>query len=235
MATGTLAPSPVQTILDINGVAVSGAKITTYIANSSTLVATYSDVNLTTPNANPIVADSAGRFVAYLAPGSLYKFIVTTAAGAALWTQDYIPSTPSSASSVDISVTFGETVTAGQAVYVSSGDDGKTTGYAYKADSGNAYSSTSNTVGLAPNAVSISAVGIIRVVGSVSGLTSLTAGALYYVGTSGAITATAPGLARLIGQADTTTSIVVSGGATSAGAGVFGGDANTVFGVEMLS
>jgi hypothetical protein len=60
-----------------------------------------------------------------------------------------------------------------------------------------------------PNAISSLGNGTIRTVGTVTGLSSLTVGGIYYIGTAGAITTTAPSNARKIGQADTTSSLVV--------------------------
>ncbi|HMJ86495.1 MAG TPA: hypothetical protein VK504_25130, partial [Vicinamibacterales bacterium] len=51
--------------------------------------------------------------------------------------------------------------------------------------------------------------GTIRKDGIVTGMSSLTIGAVYYIGTAGAITTTAPTNKRVIGQADTTASILV--------------------------
>lgn len=97
MASGSLCPSPYQTVLDTNGNPVSGAKITTTLAGTSTPVATYTDQALTVPNANPIIADSAGRYVAFLTPGVGYKFAIADAASVPIRTVDGIlaaPATP---------------------------------------------------------------------------------------------------------------------------------------------
>jgi hypothetical protein len=82
-ATGTLVPALYQTVLDANGNPVAGAKVCTYLAGTSTPAVTYTDVNLTVPNSNPIVADTAGRWAAYLTPGTGYKFILQDATGTA--------------------------------------------------------------------------------------------------------------------------------------------------------
>ena len=66
---GTLTPTPYQTVLDGDGVAVSGALINTYDAGTTDRATTYTTSDLSVANANPIVADSAGRYVAYLAAG----------------------------------------------------------------------------------------------------------------------------------------------------------------------
>lgn len=210
MATGTLTPSPYQTVLDANGNPVSGAKINTYIAGTSTPVATYTDVGLTVANANPIVADSSGRYVAFLSPGGSYKYVITDALGAAIRTIDNITAVPTASASLDVTGTAGETLTAGLAVYLSDGSGGKTAGQWFKADSANGYSSsTAIAVGMTPAAIASGATGSIRVAGTETGLSSLTVGTTYYAGAAGALTATAPVNARVIGVADTTSSLVL--------------------------
>jgi hypothetical protein len=82
-ATGTLMPSPYQTVLDSNGDPVNAAKVCTYTAGTTTPLATYSDSALTIPNANPIRTDSAGRFVAWLTTGLTYKIIYQDSTGTA--------------------------------------------------------------------------------------------------------------------------------------------------------
>ena len=87
MATGTVMPSPVFTGLDNNGDPLSGGKLYTYAAGTTTPLATYSDVGLTTPNANPIILDSGGRATVFLSATS-YKFVLKTSADVTVWTQD---------------------------------------------------------------------------------------------------------------------------------------------------
>lgn len=101
MSLGTVMPSPYQTLLDANGNPVVGGLVYTYVAGTvSTPIATYTSVDLGTPNANPIVTDSAGRFVAFLSPGMSYKFVYTTSAGVtAAPPCDNITTVPSGSSS----------------------------------------------------------------------------------------------------------------------------------------
>lgn len=77
------------TVLDTNGNPVSGAKIHTYIAGTSTPLTTYSDAALSVANANPVVCDSAGRAVIYL-QNQAYKVIVADASDVTLYTQDNV-------------------------------------------------------------------------------------------------------------------------------------------------
>lgn len=212
MATGTLTPTPYQTIFDDNGDPVSGAKITTYQAGTTTLAATYSDVGLTTPNANPIIADAAGRYVAYLSPGASYKFAITTSADVAIRTQDNIGAVPPSSVDVDVVAVAGEAIAANEVVYLSDGTGGRTAGRWYLADGDvAAYSVLAQALGIAPNAIASGATGTVRRDGRVTGLSGLTAGTVYYAsGTAGALTSTAPTYPRIVGTADTTTSLILT-------------------------
>lgn len=211
----TLSPPPFLIALDNSGKIINNACIWTTIAGTSTPATTYSD-NAGTPNLNPIRSDSAGRFTAYLIAGSSYKFqyegsCTPPAHGTTLRTADNVAGTPASAATVDATCTAGETISAGFAVYVSNGSGGKTPGQCYKGDSANGYSSSTATVfGIAPAAITSGTAGTVRIVGSVTGLSSLTPGTDYYIGTSGALTSTAPANARKLGTADTTSSIILS-------------------------
>src|ERR1019366_2509102 len=100
---GTITPSPFQTVFDNNGAIVNGACVWTYVAGTTTPVATYTTNTIGTPNSNPIVADSAGRYTAFLVPGVSYKFVyeqpcVAPAHGAVLRPADQIQAMPASAS-----------------------------------------------------------------------------------------------------------------------------------------
>src|SRR5438094_8736310 len=216
-ATGTITPSPFQLILDSAGNPVNAGCIWTYTAGTSTPVATYTDVALSVANANPIIASTAGRFTAFLTPGQSYKFTYentpcsASSHGSTLVTADNIAATPASAANVDTTGTAGEAITAGPVAYLSDGSGGKTPGQWYKADSANPYSSTTNLIAMIPTAISSGATGTIRITGAVTGLSSLTVGATYYVSTTGALTSTAPTNRRVVGQADTATSLVLVG------------------------
>lgn len=212
--TYTVAPQTFGTVLDDSGRIVVGGCVWTYAAGTTTQIATYSN-STGTLNANPIVADYAGRYTAFLIPGTNYKFVYenvpcsSSTHGTVLRTADNIAGNPASSASVDVIGTAGETIGVGQVAYLSDGSGGKQTGQWFKADSANVYSSTQPELGLAISAFTSGSQGTIRLAGGVSGLASLTIGGSYYVGTSGALTATAPANRRLIGVADTATSLVV--------------------------
>ena len=121
---------------------LSGGLLYTYVAGTTTPATTYSSVALQVANANPVVLDSAGRATVYLTPGASYKFVLTTSAGATVWTADNISAVPLSASSLDMDGTAGTTITAGQVVYLSDGSGSTTAGRWYLADADQTYSSS---------------------------------------------------------------------------------------------
>jgi len=79
-----------QQFFDNTGLPLNGGLIYTYQAGSSTPLATYTDINGTVANANPIVLDSSGRVSTeiWLTYGYYYKFVVKTSAGVTLGTYD---------------------------------------------------------------------------------------------------------------------------------------------------
>jgi len=215
---GTLTPTPYQTVLDADGVAVSGALIYTYTGGTSTAAATYTTADLSVANANPIVADAGGRYVAYLTAGANMKFVFKTAAGATIRTQDDILSVPGSAVNLDIQGTVGVAVTAGQVCYLSSGAEATplTAGLWYLTDADFAVSSTTcQSIGVAVSAIAINTAGTIRLAGVVSSASAVVTGSTYYVSaTAGAITTVAPAFSRTVGVATTTSTLLLA--ATSA-------------------
>lgn len=78
---------------DNNGVILSGGKIYTYAAGTSTPQAVYTSASGVTPHANPIILDSAGRVPGgeiWLTNGLVYKFVIETATGVLLGTYDNV-------------------------------------------------------------------------------------------------------------------------------------------------
>lgn len=214
---GTIMPNPKFTAFDGNGLIVASAKLCTYAAGTTTPQATYTDSALSVANTNPVIMDSAGRATVFLSATS-YKFTLLTAGtdltcstGSTLWSQDNIGAVPTTSGNVDMLCTAGENIVAGQAVYWSDGSGSKSPGQCYKADTANAYSSTTNPVGIAPAAITSGLPGTIRLQGRLTGMTTVT-GSRYYVGSAGAITTTASSTnPHLLGIADSTTSLVLAG------------------------
>jgi hypothetical protein len=209
----TLTPSPYQTVLDSDGDPVSGAEVNFYLAGTTTRASTYTTSVGDVANANPIVADSAGRYVAYLSAGLAYRLVITTGAGVAVDEQDNVLAVPGSSVNLDITGTAGIALAAGQVCYISAtGDAAGTAGLWYLADADLAYSSTGAVeIGIAVSAIAINTSGTIRIAGEATTATSTVVGTKYYVSaTAGAITSSAPALARLVGIAPTTSSLILN-------------------------
>ena len=211
---GTLTPTPYQTVLDGDGVAVSGALINTYDAGTTDRATTYTTSDLSVANANPIVADSAGRYVAYLAAGANLRFIITTSADVTIDDQDNVQAVPGAAVNLDVEGTVGEAVTAGQVLYLSSAAEASplTAGLWYLTDADAAPTSTTpQSLGVAVSAIAINTAGTIRLAGLVTSAGAVVVGTTYYVSaTAGAITASAPTLSRQVGVATTTSTLLLA-------------------------
>lgn len=72
--------------LDGNGDPLSGGKVYTYSGGTATPKATYSDPDLGTLNANPVILDSRGEADVY--GSGLYKLVLKTSADVTIWTVD---------------------------------------------------------------------------------------------------------------------------------------------------
>lgn len=208
MAQGTVMPSPWFTGLDDSGASLIGGKLWTYAAGTNVLKATYSDVNLTTPNTNPVVLDGGGRATLYLLASS-YKFVLMDANNVTIRTQDNISAVAPFAVNTDVDGTAGEALLAGQVVYLSDGSGGKTDGRWYLADADFDYASSLPQIAMTPDAIASGATGSFRLLGRMTVTGPLTPGDSYYVSAiPGDLSAVSS--ARKMGVADSTTTIVIS-------------------------
>jgi hypothetical protein len=224
---GTVAPAPKYTAYDQNGDPLAGGLLSVFAAGTSTPATTYADVALLIPNSQPVVLDAAGRATIFLAPGA-YKFEQRTslATGAVLvWTQDNVSSVAPFNVDLDVVGIAGEILVAGDAVYLSTGSGGTTAGRWYKTDADVVEkSSGAYTVGMVPDAMGIGESGNVRLLGQIVVAGPLTVGAPYFISqVAGQITTIPPANIKFIGQADTSTSLIVGGIAPAAGGGGGGG------------
>lgn len=87
-----------QQFFDNSGNPLTGGKIYSYEAGTTTPAVTYTTVSGTSSHANPIVLDAAGRVPSggeiWLPVNVAYKFVVNTSAGALLATYDNVPTAP---------------------------------------------------------------------------------------------------------------------------------------------
>ncbi|WP_263415354.1 hypothetical protein [Terriglobus albidus] len=94
---------PVFRALDANGKPLSGGKLYTYIAGSSTPQNTYADSGGTSPNTNPVILNSTGAAKIFLASQN-YKFVLQDSNGVQQWTVDNITGAPPQS---DVTSVFG--------------------------------------------------------------------------------------------------------------------------------
>ena len=85
----TLAPTPKLQFFDANGAPLVGGKLYTYVAGSTTPLASYTDSTGNTANTNPIILDSRGEANVWLA-GAIYKFALYDSTNVLIWTVDNI-------------------------------------------------------------------------------------------------------------------------------------------------
>jgi hypothetical protein len=119
----SVTPSPIGgfagQFFDNNGQPLSGGKIYTYAAGTTTPQATYTSALGIQPHSNPIVLDSAGRVPGgeiWLTDGLVYKFVIETSTGGLIGTYDNITGVNSNF----VNYTIQEeiiTATAGQTVF----------------------------------------------------------------------------------------------------------------------
>lgn len=119
----SVTPSPIGgfagQFFDNNGQPLSGGKIYTYAAGTTTPQATYTSALGITPHSNPIILDSAGRVPGgeiWLTDGLVYKFVIETSTTILIGTYDNITGVNSNF----VNYTIQEeviTATAGQTVF----------------------------------------------------------------------------------------------------------------------
>jgi len=105
--------------LDNNGNPLTGGKIYTYAAGTTTPQATYTSANGATPHANPIILDAAGRVPGgeiWLTDGLQYKFVIKTSTDVQIGSYDNIIGINSNFVNYTNSQEF-QTATAGQTVF----------------------------------------------------------------------------------------------------------------------
>lgn len=91
---------PYQTVIDSTGVPLNGALLYFYASGTTTPLDTYSDVNLTTPNTNPVVANAAGMFPNIFLANAAYKVVLTDSSNNQIWTADPVGSPTADLTSV---------------------------------------------------------------------------------------------------------------------------------------
>ena len=140
---------------DDNGNPLTGGKVYTYAAGTTTPAATYTTSTGAVANTNPIILDAAGRTAneTWLVAGSLYKFIVKTSADVLVGTYDGLPAIndPYSINSLLGSVTGTNAIAAVATPSITAYAAGAT--YAFIAANSNTAAATLSIDGLATKSI----------------------------------------------------------------------------------
>ena len=75
---------------DANGFPLAGGKLYSFMAGTSTPLATYTTQALDVPNTNPVILDASGRASIFLEDGVGYKFILHDALDNEMWSVDNV-------------------------------------------------------------------------------------------------------------------------------------------------
>lgn len=102
----SLSPSPRQYFVDNNGNPLVGGKLWTFISNTTTPQATFTDSSGSTENTNPIILNSRGEASIWLNDELNYTYYLTDPNDVEIWTENGINSFGLSGSSGSASVGF---------------------------------------------------------------------------------------------------------------------------------
>lgn len=85
-----LVPEPKMQFFDDNGDPLAGGKVYTYEAGTDTPIVTYTTEAATTPNANPVILDAAGRAQIWISNDQPQRWKLKTSADVQIWDVDMI-------------------------------------------------------------------------------------------------------------------------------------------------
>lgn len=85
LTAATLLPNGEQQFADGNGVPFAAGTVSFFVPNTTTPKTTWKDAAQTTPNANPVVLDAAGRAIIY--GNGTYRQVLKDQFGTTIWDQ----------------------------------------------------------------------------------------------------------------------------------------------------
>ena len=95
LAQEVLSPLPIQHFVDNNGNALTGGKLFTYQAGTTTPATTYTSSTGGTPNTNPVILNTRGEANVWIPAGTAFKFVLSPSTDTnpptnPIWTVDNI-------------------------------------------------------------------------------------------------------------------------------------------------
>ncbi len=96
-------PVPYLHPINGSGTPYPAAKLYFYVAGTTTPLDTYSDKDLSVPNANPVVADANGMFGQIFLGSGTYDVVLKTSADATIWTAEDVAAAAVSAATTTVS------------------------------------------------------------------------------------------------------------------------------------
>jgi hypothetical protein len=110
MAIG-LMPKVKQQFFDNNGNPLTSGLLYSYIAGTTTPVDTYTDVNGSTANTNPVILDARGEADVWISTAFAYKFKLTYPDTSEIWTVDDVSITSGGSNSSELVSFFSQVFT----------------------------------------------------------------------------------------------------------------------------
>ena len=197
---------------DANGAIAPNAYMEFFEAGTSTPLPVYADVDGITSLGTTVTAAASGVFAEIFMLPQAYDINLYDENDVLIDSAvNYFPPQAAQAANQDFTAVAGVALTAGEGAYISDGSGGLNAGQAYKWDADLSYASATPECGFVVSDVSQGDTVTLRAGGLLSGLSGLTPGALYYVsGTAGAISTTPGTFRRGVGQAQSTTVLIVA-------------------------
>ncbi len=106
---GAPAPQGKLQFFNNNGQPLAAGSLCTFLSGTTTPAVTYADYTLTTPNAQCVILDSAGRASVYIG-AIVYRFVLKNSVGVTIWTADGIAAAAPGASGATAWTVSGSTI-----------------------------------------------------------------------------------------------------------------------------
>jgi hypothetical protein len=149
-----LTPNPRFKAFDANGNPLAGGKLFSYVANTSTPQATYTDSTEGATNTNPVILDSAGEASVWLGEGLNYKLVLKDSSEATtFWTVDSVPGALAMTSLTVQSLTVTDAITGSLTGNVTGNVTGTVTGNVVGSVTGNVTGNLTGVVTSTGNSV----------------------------------------------------------------------------------